>query len=119
MANPGRGEWPRTGRIFIGWQGCQPPPSAPKVAIEKLDDHIQSIPGFRDIHVVKESVKQPFPDVELRLHASFYQLFVRIESGAQFNAGVPVIIRVGGNFDKTLGVRTGATSGSFESVPAK
>jgi hypothetical protein len=41
------------------------------VAIEKLDDHIQRVLGLRNIHVVEESVKEAFPNVEFGLNAQF------------------------------------------------
>ncbi len=54
-----------------------------QVPIEELDDHVQCILGLGNIHVVEESVKETFPNVEFGLNAQFDQLLVSVESGTQ------------------------------------
>jgi hypothetical protein len=56
------------------------------VAIEKFDDHIQRIAGLRNIHVVEESMKEAFPNMELGVDTHFDQLLVRVKRGTHLEA---------------------------------
>lgn len=51
---------------------------ASQVFIKKADNDPKGIFGFRNVRVVKESMKQPFPDMELGIYAQVYQLLVRV-----------------------------------------
>src|SRR3954470_14966829 len=40
-----------------------------QVAIKKLDDHVQRIPGLRNIYVVEETVEESFPHMQFRINS--------------------------------------------------
>ena len=48
---------------------CQRASLPVQVAIEELDDDVQSIPGLRNIHVVEEPVKQSLPNMQIGFNA--------------------------------------------------
>ena len=48
---------------------CQRASLPAKVAIEELDNDVQSVPGLRNIYVVEKPVKESFPDMQIGFNA--------------------------------------------------
>src|SRR5437870_3226976 len=56
------------------------------MAIKEFDYYVECVFRFRNVRVVEESVKEPFPNVEFGIHAEPHHLLVSVESRAQLKA---------------------------------
>src|SRR6185437_6972241 len=65
------------------------PRRSTQMAIKELDHYAECVLRFRNVCVVKESVKEPFPYVEFSWHIEFHHLLVRVESRAQLKTSSP------------------------------
>ena len=63
--------------------------SAAQMTVEEPDHHLEGILRLRNVRVVEESVKQPFPHMELGFYAELHQLLVRIQRGARLKVACP------------------------------
>lgn len=43
-----------------------------QMAIKKSDDYVQCVLGLRDIHIVKKTVKKPFPHMEFGVDSQLH-----------------------------------------------
>src|ERR1039458_6340714 len=55
-----------------------------QMPVEEFYNYVDRVFRLGNIHVVEEPVEQAFPNVEFGFDPEFYQLFVRVQCGAQF-----------------------------------